>query len=370
MAVSYHLFAHFQRGFSALYTEADRGVDLGSWERAVDLLHNLQGFHVPRFSYKWYEKRLSPPPLPLDVKTLKGEAKRRLGFTPKQTIALSKSLHRKGLITTLNTANRAVGSGLTSRLQDTAQGLPETFHEEKQRAFMQLQTDGVPPNFRDRACNAPRPILLPGHCPPERGRPSTSDEGALYDLVCRIFLAGLLPAHEYTRVTLHWNLGGHRFANYQDTTVIQGWTTVLDDLELRNWGIDPANIEQHQLLDSLDAVQVGDLDPDHPRVFIGCCPKCGQGQVEEKQEHYACNNWHQGCRFQIAKQLFGKHIGLEHARQLVVNGATEMIPDFTLASGRRFDARFRLANNKVIVQPAWRMTLRYPEGRITKMPAD
>jgi hypothetical protein len=362
MSAAYRLFAHFKRGFSAVYTMADQNTYIGCRASAVRLLHHTQAFHYAQLYGRWYENRAEPPPLPLDLETLQQEAKRRLGFAFTQTAATAEALYQRGLIRNPQAEHHVIGAQTAAYLLDIVQGLPTVFPEETAAVSAMLVSGEVPRGLMDHAAVACHRMLLPGAGSGHACSALSARQAALYDLICRWFLASFLPAHGYARVTLRWNLGGYRFTTLQDVTVIPGWSVVLADPHFQDWGLDLANLDARQPLDAVDLVEVGAEDPDKPRVFLGPCPKCSQGQVVEMPEIYACNNWRQGCRFRVPRRLLQRGIGREHARQLMEGQATDVIRGFTLASGRLFDARLRPAGNGVVLQPVWQGARTWREG--------
>lgn len=353
MAKAFRLFARFKKGFSALYTRAEQGVDMPSREAALRLLRMVKGLHYGRLHSKWYESRQMEPPRPLNLGTLQLEARRRLGFAFAKTAAIAATLHRQGLIRNPHADGLVIGPATPDYLLAVVRTLPEAFREEKQIAADLLLAGAVPEVLFDQAATQSRSMLLPGFRPREaRGFPS-ADETALHDLICRWFIAGFLPSHAVNRVALHWVIGGHCFTTIQDITAALGWAAILENLEFSNAGLDPTDVDERQPLNGFEVIEVGDDNPEGTLLFLGPCPLCGQGQVEARTDIYACSNRPRGCRFRLPKRKLDWRIGPEHARQLMEHGFTDVIQGMALANGRGSAARLKLVGDEVVLQPVW-----------------
>jgi DNA topoisomerase III len=77
---------------------------------------------------------------------------------------------------------------------------------------------------------------------------------------------------------------------------------------------------------------------------LGKCPRCA-GDVVEGKKGYGCKNWREadgGCRFVIWKEIAGKRLTPEDARELLQNGETGLINGFMSRKGKEFSARLKL----------------------------
>lgn len=79
---------------------------------------------------------------------------------------------------------------------------------------------------------------------------------------------------------------------------------------------------------------------------LGSCPVCG-GQVVAKSKVYVCTNQDEGCPLLIWKTVAKRNITQAMVRQLLKEGATDRIDDFTSRAGKPFAARLTLRDGKV-----------------------
>lgn len=84
------------------------------------------------------------------------------------------------------------------------------------------------------------------------------------------------------------------------------------------------------------------------RSVIGKCPKCGKNVIEFPKS-YSCESGKDGCGFVIWKEISGKKISSEAAKQLLQNDKTGLIKGFTSKSGKNFDCCLKLdTENKIV----------------------
>lgn len=85
---------------------------------------------------------------------------------------------------------------------------------------------------------------------------------------------------------------------------------------------------------------------------LGVCPKC-QKQVFERRYYYECESnvyeknsgkWtlETGCGFKISKKIAKKNISVPMVKQLIEQGKTKKIRNFTSSKGTKFDAALQL----------------------------
>ncbi len=79
------------------------------------------------------------------------------------------------------------------------------------------------------------------------------------------------------------------------------------------------------------------------------CPKCGQGRIIEGRRGFGCNRYREGCDFVVWKELSGKRLTEKQIRALIGKGKTGLIKGFKGRSGRKFDARLRLDEQRKVV---------------------
>ncbi|MCH8512085.1 MAG: topoisomerase C-terminal repeat-containing protein [Kiritimatiellae bacterium] len=79
---------------------------------------------------------------------------------------------------------------------------------------------------------------------------------------------------------------------------------------------------------------------------LGSCPLCG-GDIIPGKKAYGCSNWQQGCSFVIWKTIAKKNITQAIVKELLEQGITAPITDFTSKAGKPFTARLKVEKGKV-----------------------
>ncbi|WP_062286009.1 DNA topoisomerase III [Neomoorella mulderi] len=86
-------------------------------------------------------------------------------------------------------------------------------------------------------------------------------------------------------------------------------------------------------------------DPD--REVLGQCPICGR-EVMEYPKSYSCSGYKEGCRFAIWKEIAGKKITANQAKELLQKGKTGVIKGFKSKTGKKFDAALTLGEGSKV----------------------
>src|SRR5215203_3766473 len=88
--------------------------------------------------------------------------------------------------------------------------------------------------------------------------------------------------------------------------------------------------------------------PSRSREPLGACPKCGAPVIETRKA-YGCSAWKKsGCDFVIWKQVSGKRLSENQARQLLTKGRTGQMKGFKSKAGKPYSAALTLdAEHKV-----------------------
>ena len=82
--------------------------------------------------------------------------------------------------------------------------------------------------------------------------------------------------------------------------------------------------------------------PSRSREPLGACPKCGSPVVETKKA-YGCSAWKKsGCDFVIWKQVSGKRLSENQAKQLLTRGHTGQMKGFKSKAGKPYSAALKL----------------------------
>lgn len=76
------------------------------------------------------------------------------------------------------------------------------------------------------------------------------------------------------------------------------------------------------------------------------CPLCGKS-VRKYKYSYGCEGYKEGCTFKINQIICGKTITLQMAKNLLLNGSTDVISGFASKSGKSFSAKLVLKDGKV-----------------------
>ena len=79
------------------------------------------------------------------------------------------------------------------------------------------------------------------------------------------------------------------------------------------------------------------------------CPKCGQGDIIEGRRGYGCNRFREGCDFVVWKEISGKQLTEKQIHALIRKGKTRLIKGFNGRSGKKFDARLLLDEQRKVV---------------------
>jgi DNA topoisomerase-3 len=79
---------------------------------------------------------------------------------------------------------------------------------------------------------------------------------------------------------------------------------------------------------------------------LGSCPVCG-GQVIAKPKLYTCSNEANGCPLRIWKTIAKRNITQAMVKQMLAEGITEPITDFTSKAGKPFTAKLKLEGGEV-----------------------
>jgi DNA topoisomerase III len=82
--------------------------------------------------------------------------------------------------------------------------------------------------------------------------------------------------------------------------------------------------------------------PSSDREPLGACPKCGAPVIETRKA-YGCSAWKKsGCDFVIWKQVSGKRLSENQAKQLLTKGRTAQMKGFKSKAGKPYSAALKL----------------------------
>lgn len=82
--------------------------------------------------------------------------------------------------------------------------------------------------------------------------------------------------------------------------------------------------------------------------MIGVCPICGKA-MQDKGTFYGCTGYRDdpSCRFSISKKIGGKTLTNKQLMDLLTQGKTNSIKNFTSKAGKKFDAALQIKDGKV-----------------------
>lgn len=80
--------------------------------------------------------------------------------------------------------------------------------------------------------------------------------------------------------------------------------------------------------------------------IIGICPKCGN-EIVKNRYNYGCRDY-KNCDFKINISICGRTISKRNAELLLNSGQTSKIEGFISKTGKSFNAKLILSDNKVV----------------------
>ena len=161
------------------------------------------------------------PPVPFDLGTLQREAYSAFGYSPKKTLELAQRLYERGLSSYPRTSSQKLPKNLNFRsiIQNLAK-LPQY----KPFAHELLGKEKLKP-VEGKKEDPAHPAIYPTGELPKPGE-LTKDEGNLYDLIVRRFLALFMEPAVRESMKVVINSNNHRFILSGSRTVKEGWLKV------------------------------------------------------------------------------------------------------------------------------------------------
>lgn len=80
---------------------------------------------------------------------------------------------------------------------------------------------------------------------------------------------------------------------------------------------------------------------------VGTCPVCQKGKLIDRKSFIACNQYKDGCKFNISRMICKKKISDTAVKQLLEKGKTSLIKGFTSSKNTKFDAHLIIKEGKV-----------------------
>ncbi|WP_376785320.1 type IA DNA topoisomerase [Siminovitchia terrae] len=81
--------------------------------------------------------------------------------------------------------------------------------------------------------------------------------------------------------------------------------------------------------------------------FMGTCPVCRSGRVQDKGKFYGCAEYQEGCVFTLPKTFCGKKLSEAMIRKLLNSGKTGLLKGFKSKKGKSFEAYLQIENGKL-----------------------
>ena len=216
--------------FVAHYHGEEKKRELENEAQVQEIIDDITGKEFTVTNVKKAEKKRSPAP-PFTTSTLQQEASRKLGFTPKRTMALAQQLYEgvdilgegtTGLITYMRTDSLRLSDEAMAAAADFIQNrYGKSYYYGKFHVF---KTKG---NAQD-AHEAIRPTHV--EYDPERIRSSlTAEQYKLYKLIWSRFLATQMACAVYDTVSIDTECAGHIFRSSHQSMRFPGFIAVYEE---------------------------------------------------------------------------------------------------------------------------------------------
>ena len=216
--------------FTARYWGEDKKRELENEEQALEIIRAVTDKDFVVTNVKKAEKKRSAAP-PFTTSTLQQEASRKLGFTPKRTMAVAQQLYEGvdvagegtlGLITYMRTDSL--------RLSDEAMAAAASFIKDRYGAsyyYGKFHVFKTKSSAQD-AHEAIRPTHV--ELDPERIRDSLNkDQYRLYKLIWSRFLASQMANAVYDTVSIDTECAGHVFRSAHSALRFPGFIAVYEE---------------------------------------------------------------------------------------------------------------------------------------------
>ena len=216
--------------FVAHYWGEDKKRELNNEAEALEVIHDIEGKEFTVTNVKKAEKKKSAAP-PFTTSTLQQEASRKLGFTPKRTMAIAQQLYEGvdvagegtlGLITYMRTDSLRLSD---EAMQEAANFIRwrygESYYYGKFHVFKTK-------SGAQDAHEAIRPTRV--DLEPERIRDSlTLEQYKLYKLIWSRFLATQMANALYDTVSIDTFCEGHTFRSSHSSLRFPGFIAVYEE---------------------------------------------------------------------------------------------------------------------------------------------
>ncbi|MCL2105860.1 MAG: DNA topoisomerase III [Oscillospiraceae bacterium] len=264
----YTLRASFQ-GFSAIYQDKNKQTRFFERAAAEELLKSLQGKKAAVAELR-KEFKSQAPPAAYDLTELQRDANKKYGYSAKQTLGYMQSLYEfHKLVTYPRTDSRYIPDDVVASLPDRLRAVAQGAYRDTASALLRqrpLSTRYLVNNAKVTDHHA----ILPTEEQASFAKLSR-EEGHIYDLIVRRFLAVLGAPHEYDEVKVRIQIGPHSFYTRGKTVRNPGWKAVYgissaedddeqDDSDLRRQSL-PVLTQGMSLAPGSITIQAGKTKP-------------------------------------------------------------------------------------------------------------
>lgn len=80
---------------------------------------------------------------------------------------------------------------------------------------------------------------------------------------------------------------------------------------------------------------------------LGTCPVCQKGQMIDRKTFISCNEYKNGCKFNISRTIAKKKVTDKNVQDLLTKGKTAVIKGFTSTKNTKFDAALVVKEGKI-----------------------
>ncbi|MGD0679044.1 MAG: DNA topoisomerase 3 [Polyangiaceae bacterium] len=220
------------------------------------------------------EKKSEPPPLPHSLAGLQVDAGRRLGMSAQAVLDACQSLYETHRLVTYPRSDCShLPEGQHAQAHDVVAAIVARVPS------LAAAAAGANLSFRSKAWNDKKVTAHHAIIPtPHAGAAAahlTAPELAVYEIVCRRYLAQFYPAHETLRTKVEIDIGGERFVATGRQVLAVGWRA----LGASSSSDDPGGSLDDDRVKESD----GDRDAALPRLAKGDRMTVTEASIEDKQ---------------------------------------------------------------------------------------